>query len=107
MSQCNRCISHAHRATFHQCEVLSINRKNGDRDVYFEGLCKRPAQKPFAVTTLPPEKGLSGFFFFFLLNCLNYCNEGVKIDMLELLRFSYLLLLKLRLHLGVQFSYLK
>lgn len=47
------------RVIFHQCEVLSINRKNGDRDVYLEGLCKRSTQKPFAVTTLPPEKGLN------------------------------------------------
>ncbi|GFO22312.1 AT-rich interactive domain-containing protein 2 [Plakobranchus ocellatus] len=47
---------HLVKAIFPQCEVISINRKNGDNDVFFEGLCKRSTQKPFAVTTLPPEK---------------------------------------------------
>ncbi|CAL1542134.1 unnamed protein product [Lymnaea stagnalis] len=47
---------HLVKVIFHQCEVLSINRKNGDKDVFLEGLCKRPTQKPFAVTTMPPEK---------------------------------------------------
>ncbi|RUS82522.1 hypothetical protein EGW08_009736 [Elysia chlorotica] len=47
---------HLVKVIFHQCEVISINRKNGDNDVFLEGLCKRSTQKPFAVTTLPPEK---------------------------------------------------
>ncbi|XP_059154347.1 AT-rich interactive domain-containing protein 2-like isoform X2 [Physella acuta] len=47
---------HLVKVIFHQCEVLSINRKNGDRDVFLEGLCKRPTQRPFAVTTMPSDK---------------------------------------------------
>ncbi|KAH9503660.1 AT-rich interactive domain-containing protein 2 [Bulinus truncatus] len=44
------------KVIFPQSEVLSINRKNGDKDVFFEGICKRSTQKPFAVTTMPVER---------------------------------------------------
>ncbi|KAK0052589.1 AT-rich interactive domain-containing protein 2-like isoform X1 [Biomphalaria pfeifferi] len=47
---------HLVKVIFPQSEVLSINRKNGDRDVFFEGICKRSTQRPFAVTTLPLDK---------------------------------------------------
>ena len=47
------------RVQFAQCEQTIIHRKNGEIDVFLEGMCKRTTPKPFAVTTMAVDKGIS------------------------------------------------